>query len=228
MRTDVRIVVHTSTVLGLLPLLCLGQAIVVRQTELEGGNVILGVSGAAQVREAPDPDVARERKVLDVRRRLLNRKREAIEDRVFLIPEVPEALAAATEAAAAYYAALAQNQAYAELRKQKERLLQERRELWTSGAGVDKAKRLAKQKDLAQRLSAVDGKIAAFPDSLPVFRALKKRKAQAFAAFLEVYNAELDEFPEWQALGEQLDDLSAWARDFNEQQQTQRTFGKGK
>ena len=228
MRTDVRIMMRTSTVLGLLPLFCLGQAIVVRQADGETGAFALGIPGDVQVREAPDSDVARERKVLDVQRRLLQRKREAIEDRVFLIPEVTEALAAATEAAAAYYAALAGNQAYGELRKKKEGLLQERRELWASGAGVDQAKRLARQEDLAARLTSINKAIAAFPDSLPIFRRLKRRKAEGFSAFLAVYEAELGEFPEWEALGEQLDELSAWSRDFSEQRQAQREAGTGK
>lgn len=222
MRTNsLPVVVRVLTVSGLLPLFGLGQAIVLRQGDTEMGGVTFPVSETDEARGVPDSDVARERKVLHIQRRLLQKKRDVIEARVLALPEIAEALAAAREAAIAYYAALAENQAYRALREEKERLIRERRELWAAAEGTEKAKRLAKQKALPAQIDAVSKKIGTFPDTLPIFRNLKQRKAQAVSAFLEAYHTELGAYPEWEALGQQLDELDAWSRDLNEQQQTQ-------
>jgi len=203
------------------------QAVVHMQAVGDGGAVssiqFANVSGSIGSTKKPETALEKENEVLRIHRQLATEKQRELEAAILADAAVAAALKASREAAAAYYAKLAANAEYQELKAEQVRLQGERQALFTATRQADREERARMWREYQNTLTEIRAEIADFPEQVPELATLRAAKVSTALAFYELYQQKLKAAPGWSQTVDDLRELDDWSNDLMQQMQAQRT-----
>ncbi|MFH1731943.1 MAG: FecR domain-containing protein [Planctomycetota bacterium] len=178
------------------------------------------------ITEAKTP-LEKEAVALALQERALQAKQQEIETKVLADAEVAAAMKAAFDAMAACEADVNANPEYADLKKEREQVSTELRQVFRGGAGrqdrANREERMRKFRELQTRSNQLREKMAKLTTEVKELAGLKKKKDEAVAAFLTKYQATLAANKEHAEIDKQLKQIEAWSAAISEQLRAERT-----
>lgn len=206
-----------------------GQSIVnaaERRTWGRGARQAMTRLTTPAIADAKTP-LEKEAVALGLQQRALQAKQQEIETQVLADADVAATMKAAFDAMAACEADVAANPEYADLKKEKEEISTQMREMWRGGRNrrdrAAREERMKKFRALRTRSNEVREKMAKLTTEVKGLAELKTKKDEAVAAFLTKYQAALDANKEYTEAAEELKKIEAMAGAVGEQMRTERT-----